>query len=121
MADESVPGMADAIDARMRSLHLSPTDLERRSGLSSPQCLDVRAGKRKGYAMKTRRGIAQALRWPIDWYDRLVAGDDGAAIETVLWPIIVTPEERLDALEAQMGEVQSALRRLLERLDRPGP
>lgn len=102
MADNTVPGMREAIEARMTSEGLSPTALEAKAQLSNPMCVEVRAGTRKNYAFKTRIGFARALRWPADWYDRLVAGDDAAGFPDTDWPIGLSLEERVAALESRL-------------------
>lgn len=68
--------MAQAVERRRLALDLSLGDFERISGLTRQGLLPVRNGVRKAYSEKTRRGVARALRWPIDWYDRLLAGED---------------------------------------------
>lgn len=99
---ETVPGMAEAVAARMNKLGLSPTELERASGLSNPQCLDVREGRRKRYMHKTRLGIARAFRWPLDWYDRLLDGEDASTFPDTDHPLDLSLEERLSALEQKV-------------------
>lgn len=108
---EQVPGMAEAVANRMAQLGLSPTDLERASGLSNPQAKQVRDGVRKNYQHKTRLGIARALRWPLDWYDRLLAGEDASTFEEIEHrdsPASV--EERLSALEREVRALAAELR-----------
>lgn len=79
--DSQVPGMAEAVEARRQSEGLSPTEFAQRAGLTQQGLSDVRAGKRKRYAEKTRRGVARALRWPDDWYARLLDGEDARGFE----------------------------------------
>ena len=80
MADEpeTVPGMADYVERRRRQLELTPGDFAERAGLTRQGLDPVRSGIRKDYADKTRFGVARALAWPTDWYERLLDGEDPA-------------------------------------------
>lgn len=121
MTDEQVPGMAEAVASRMLVEGIGPGDLLRLSGLSDTQCLEVRGGRRKAYAHKTLRGIAVALRWPLDWYDQLLSGVPGTALPDVDWPRERTTEERVEALEAGLAGLRADLQRLLDAVDPPSP
>jgi hypothetical protein len=71
-----VPGMAEAVEKRRWDLGLNPSAFAEAAGLTLPGTMPVRKGVRRNYEEKTRRGIARALQWPIDWYERLLAGED---------------------------------------------
>lgn len=60
MSDETVPGMAEAIEDRRQMLHLSPTDFARLAGVSMQGLAPVRAGMRRSYQAKVRNGVARA-------------------------------------------------------------
>lgn len=73
---EIVPGMAEAIEHRMELLGMSPGEFAIQAGLSRTAVAHVRAGHRRAYQRRLTRGVAGALRWPNDWYARLLAGED---------------------------------------------
>lgn len=73
---EIVPGMAVKIAQRMAELRLTPGDFAVSAGLTRQGLADVRAGLRKRYGQKTIFGVADALRWAPDWYERILNGDD---------------------------------------------
>lgn len=98
MTEETVPGMAEAVEGRRRELRLRPGQFAQAAGLT-PQGLDpVRKGIRRSYSEKTLDGVAQALRWPTDWYDRLQAGEDPTALS--------------DAVPADQSDYNSKISRL---------
>ena len=78
MADNNheVPGMAAAIEGRRRQLKLRVGEFVEAAGLTGPGLDPVRKGYQRRYSERTTDGVATALRWPLDWYDRLVAGED---------------------------------------------
>src|SRR5690349_22810425 len=100
--------MSAAIEARMLELGLAPGSFATAARLT-PQGLEpVRAGERRSYQRKTIVGVARALRWPLDWYARLQAGDTD--LPTVAHPDGEAGiEERLTALEEQMTRVLAHL------------
>lgn len=105
---EVVEGMSEAVERRALELGLAPGTFAARARLT-PQGLEpVRAGERRNYQRKTIVGVARALRWPLDWYERLQNGE-------VDLPHTDHPEqdpdveERLTALEEQMGRVLAHL------------
>lgn len=104
VADE-VPGMATGIERRMAELGLSPGTFAARAGLTPQGLGDVRAGRAKRYQARLRYGVARALQWPHDWYERLVAGTDPATFETVEWQTDPAPDERLDRIERQVDRL----------------
>jgi transcriptional regulator with XRE-family HTH domain len=74
--DGTVPGMAEKVEARRLQLGLSPGEFAKRSGVTGAGLSPVRKGRRKRYQMKIIRGVAEALRWRMDWYERIVEGLD---------------------------------------------
>jgi transcriptional regulator with XRE-family HTH domain len=85
--ETTVPGMGEAIETRRKSLRLQPGQFAKAAGLT-PQGVDpVRKGFRRNYSEKTLIGVAIALRWPLDWYDRLIAGEDPKT-----WPTVIHAE-----------------------------
>jgi hypothetical protein len=114
---EQVPGMAEAVEARRLELNLGLRELEALSELTRQGLQPVRAGVRKQYSDKTRRGIARALRWPPDWYDRLLVGDDPGDAPVV--PDRFTEVfRRLDEQDALLDSLAKAVADLAELMDR---
>lgn len=96
MERETVPGMAEAIEARRIALHRSPGEMVRRSELTAPGLAPMRKGIRKQYRDSSRLGLAKALDWPYRALDFLLEGGDPAELETVdwsAWGTDNTPEE----------------------------
>lgn len=106
--------MSEAIERRMLELGLSPGDFAKRARLQ-PQGLDpVRKGRRRSYQRRTLVGVARALRWPLDWYEQLQAGEDPANFPDVDHPDVGNEvDERLSALEVEVRRIAGDLRRLL--------
>ncbi len=126
MVESTVPGMAEAIDKRMRMRRLTPTAFVGLAGLTEPGLAPVRKGVRRRYAAKTILGVAAALRWPVDWYDRLVAGEDWRTFpDTDHADSPLSDRARITALEIEMRRVQEALGEVTAALqllvDRPPP
>ena len=128
-APKVVPGMADAVEARRRALGLGPGDFAKFSGLTRQGLDDVRNGVRKRYLDKTINGVARALHWRDDWYERLAAGQE---------PVESAPEarpagerspaddvtDRLDSLQDQVRELSeqiAALTAALGQRERQAP
>lgn len=108
---ETVPGMAEAIRRRAEQRGLTPGLFVELSGLTEPGLRPVREGVRKQYAAKTRRGVAVALAWPLDWYDRLLAGDspdDFPTVEHSGAPRSI--EQRISSLEEQVRQLAAWVR-----------
>lgn len=121
MAD-SVEGMADAIAGRMADEGITPGLFAELSGLTGPGLTPVRKGQRKAYEPATIRGVATALRWPLDWYDRLLAGDDWRTFpDTEHRPAPRSTVARLTALEAEMVELRQFVSGLADEVRRGGP
>lgn len=87
-----VPGMAEAIEARRRERGLAPGEFATAAGVSSQALKPLRRGEARDYQDKVTLGVARALLWPLDWYDRLRAGDDPETL--------IEPSQRVvDAIE----------------------
>lgn len=112
--DEVVPGMAEAIERRARAMGLAEVGrFADMVGVTRQGLTPIRKGLRRQYEARTLVGVAEALRWPLDWYDRLVDGDDPATFETVDHaPRPRTIEERVRAVETHLAEIQEQLERL---------
>ena len=109
--DDIVPGMADAIRRRAEQRGLTPGLFVELSGLTEPGLRPVREGVRKQYAAKTRRGVAVALAWPLDWYDRLLAGEDPDDFPTSDHsPAPMSIEQRISWLEDQVRQIAEQVR-----------
>lgn len=118
MSEEVVPGMAEAIEGRREQLHLSPGDFAHSAGLTAQGLAPVRRGYRRQYQAKVRNGVARALRWPTDWYSRLIDGEDWQAFEsqTISLPLIDGSDTaRLNVVEERLDRIEEAVGRLLER------
>lgn len=114
---ETVPGMAEAIRRRAESRGLSPSRFAEAAGLTEPGLKPVRDGVRKQYALKTRRGVAVALGWPLDWYDRMVAGEDPDTFPDVEHARSPTSQaDRLALLEREVAGLRSDLQALVQEL-----
>lgn len=73
--EQTVPGMSEAVEGRRKELRLRPGQFAEMAGLT-PQGLDpVRKGYRRSYSDRTINGVADALGWPVDWYDRMLEGE----------------------------------------------
>lgn len=115
-ADDEVPGMAEAIERRMNELGLTPTTLATASGLTYEGVRPVMLGTRKAYQAKTRQGVARALGWPHDWYQRLLAGEDPTTWTDTQAATQGNVLARLDNLEAGQVELNGLVRELLEEV-----
>lgn len=80
-AGETIPGMAEAIEARRKELHLSVGDLADAAGITPMGLKPLREGIRRDYRIGTLHGLAAALRWKRNWFDLLLAGADPAELE----------------------------------------
>lgn len=69
-----VPGMADAIERRRLELGMTIGDLADAAGITRQGLDPVRRGEHRSYNDRTIMGVARALRWDVDWLDRLIAG-----------------------------------------------
>lgn len=74
MGKTKIDGLAEAVEARRKELGLTPGQFVEESGLTQPGLATVRNGEDRAYQEKTILGVAKALRWEIDWLDRLRAG-----------------------------------------------
>lgn len=112
MPEESVPGMKEAVEARRVSRHLSPGEFASEAGLTEQGLAPVRRGARKAYQDKVRRGVAVALAWPLDWYDRLLAGEDATQFPETEHPNRPrSTEQRLSSLEDRLDRIENLLTR----------
>lgn len=100
--------MAEAIQKRADQLGVNPSLFEELSNLTGPGLAPVRKGAKRAYQPKTIRGVAVALRWPLDWYERLVAGEDWTTFPDTEHPHApLSPEQRISRLEAQLAELRT--------------
>lgn len=77
--ERTVPGMAEAIEARREELDLGVLELAELSGLSHPKLNALRkagvVGPR-GLGINTMKGLARALGWKDNWFELIEAGAD---------------------------------------------
>jgi transcriptional regulator with XRE-family HTH domain len=81
---------------RREQLKLSKREAAKRAGISPTAWGELEANIRTP-SLSTQRGVATALGWPVDWMDRLTAGE----------PVVAEPSllERLAAYYNQRGEI----------------
>lgn len=115
MADDEVPGMADAVRRRMAERGLSPTLFAEVAGVTTQGLDPVRAGARRNYSSKTRLGVARALGWPLDWYDRIIEGEPASKFETIEHADApLSLPERVSALERSVRDLSDQVRQILD-------
>jgi hypothetical protein len=119
--ESEVPGMADAIEERRVARQLSPGDFARAADLTPQGLVPVRRGQRREYQAKVRHGVARALAWPLDWYDRLLAGEDWHAFPDVEHGDPRTTDARLSAVEAEVAEIREVLGRVEQAIEGRAP
>lgn len=95
--------MVEAFARRCDELRLTLNDLVDRSGLTRQGIANVKNGHERHYHKATIYGIAEALEWEPDWYDRLRAGKKPK-------PAISRSD---DGPRSEVGELRRAVRELL--------
>ena len=103
--------MAEAVEARRLVLGLNPGQFAEEAKLTRQGASHIRKGFRRRYQEDTIRGVAKALRWERDWYDRLLSGELPVEAEATASSSV---EDRLTRLE----DAVEAIRQLLHDLDR---
>jgi hypothetical protein len=103
----TVPGMAEAVEARWQALRLTPGTFAEASGLTRQGLDPVRAGERRSYKRATILGVAKALHWRDDWYDRLLAGEQ---------PVEEVGVHNRSDIQAEVEELRSLVHDLTEAL-----
>lgn len=122
MAEDKVPGMAEAVEARRVARGLSPGQFAREAGLTAQGLVPVRRGERREYHDKVRVGVARALHWPLDWYDRIRDGQDGLLLpDTDHADKPQSDVERITALEHRLGRIETAVTELTDELRQRDP
>ena len=81
-SSEQSTELAEAVEQRRRELGLTIGDFAAAAGLTRQGLDPIRRGVVKQYEDRTLFGVARALRWAGDWYDRILAGDDPAELAT---------------------------------------
>lgn len=106
--------MSQAIKQRMLELGLSPVEFSRRAKVTLQGLAPVRKGRRRNYETQTIVGVARGLQWPLDWYDRLQAGEDSSGFpNTEHSEVARSVEDRITALEADVRQLVADVRSLL--------
>lgn len=126
VADEVVPGMAEAVEARRKELGLSPVELARQAGVSMAGLGPIRKGYRRAYQERLTRPVCRALRWTDDSIDRLLRGEPAEAVASE--PEVDDLSRLRDEVERQGQRIQDLSRlvadllgaRLASGADRPG-
>lgn len=112
MTTDLVPGMAEAIEERRRSLGMTIGDFAAEAGLTRQGLDPVRRGERRQYNDRTILGVARALRWDHDWYDRILAGQRPRNTMAA-----VPGDDSWDDLKSSLSEEDRAIiRAMIERL-----
>jgi hypothetical protein len=75
MNDTQSLELADAIEHRMDELGLTPTKLQKQTGLSASVLRFLRKGDRRDYHVDTTRSVCDALGWSRDSIQRLLDGE----------------------------------------------
>lgn len=114
VGEDRIPGMAEAIERRATERGLTPSSFAAAANLTGPGLDPVRNGVRKQYAAKTRIGVARALRWPVDWYERILNDEDPATFPDTEHPD--SAEDRLSSVEGAVAEIRAELSQVVERL-----
>lgn len=110
MSEDLVDGMAERVEARLTERRLSPGGFAEAAGLTRQGLADVRKGRRKRYQAITIHGVAKALGWGPDWYERLLAGE--APVEEDHG----TATSQLDQITKDVAELQDRLSQVEESL-----
>lgn len=122
MAEQTVPHMAQAVESRRKELGLSPSDFAREAGLTVQGLAHVRKGTRRDYQDRVLNGVARALHWPNDWYQRILDGSDGTDLpHTEHAPKPSTIEDRVAALEGQITDLREAVGQIVRSVRKPAP
>lgn len=103
--------MAEAVEARRLELGLSPDAFAAATGLTRTGAGNVRKGERRDYQDKTIIGVATALRWKRDWYDRLLRGDQPEPEDDI---IDLDIRAELDAIRARLDRFERLIEAYLE-------
>lgn len=106
--------MADAIETRRRQLRIAKGQMAELAGVNRETLRPVRAGLLRDYNDETIFGLARALRWPVDWYERLKRGEPAVDENGEADPRV---SDRLDDLERRADELERLLREVLRRLE----
>ena len=75
-APERSDELAEIIERRRRELGLTIGAFASTAGLTRQGLDPIRRGVLKSYEDRTIFGIARALRWAPDWYDRILHGGE---------------------------------------------
>jgi len=94
-------------------------------GISVTAWSELEQGRHDTPSNATQRAVAAALDWPLDWWDRLVAGEDVPSVagqSADAWagsvpPAAETVEDRLDRIERMVRACAATLARVDGRVD----
>ncbi|HXH58430.1 hypothetical protein [Iamia sp.] len=103
--------MKDAVEQRRTALRLSPGAFAIAAELTRQGVSPVRAGRRRQYEDATIFGVATALRWEPDWYDRLLRGEPPIELTAPVGQDEVTQlRADLSMLEGRVDELDRLIR-----------
>lgn len=121
--DEIVPGMGEAVEARMDELGISPTELAAATGVSLQGIAPIRKGYRRAYQKRLTRPLCAALYWTPDSIARLLDGQPPVELEL---PPELTPPTVADvpdvvklvtAVSARLAKLERSVAGLARRVD----
>lgn len=101
-----LPGLAAAIERRRLAVGLGKGRLAAAAGLSREGLAPLLKGYRRAYNDSTIIGIARALRWEVDWYERLQQGEAPAEVEA-------SPADGLDERITRLEDEVRGIRQML--------
>jgi len=122
-----VDGMARAVEDRRRELGITLPRFREITGLTDQALRNVRRGLRRRYAESTVMSVAGALSWEVDWYDRLLAGEEPVEVSSPGrphgggWAALeqhVRLQAQVEELAARVQELEAEVERLKLATDR---
>jgi transcriptional regulator with XRE-family HTH domain len=112
-----------AVKARRLIRRLSMREAAKIGGISVSAWSELEQDRHEVPSYATQRAVAAALDWPLDWWDRLAAGEDVPTVagqSADAWagpPAAETVDERLDRIERMVRASAATLTRLDGRVD----
>ena len=114
-----------AVKARRLIRRLSMREAAKIGGISVSAWSELEQDRHEVPSYATQRAVAAALDWPLDWWDRLAAGEDVPSVagqSADAWagpvpPAAETVDERLDRIERMVRACAATLTRIDGRVD----
>lgn len=105
--DERWRAVGEAVTARAKAKAYSQADLVRASGVSDATVRPVMRGEAKNYRPDRLAKISQALGWPPDGIERLLAGESATTLITTNY------DRMIEDLSREVAELRALVERLL--------